>query len=274
MLCGRGGSGKSTVTAMMARYLAANGQKVLVMDADTSSRALSSLVGLKRPDHSLADELGGPEALSRKLGAYLSQGGDQDCRIHVDELPAACTSRRDCLALLEVGKAWPGGDDAGHILEELGRTVLSRLDDRNWWVLVDNEAGMDRYGSSHRCTDAFLFVSDGSAESLESAAFASRLFLEVEKPLLTLLNRVEPDGIEEAISRARRLGVTIDAVIPPASCVLESAAEGRPVPLKGEAALVIGQVLSRLAAMVSPSGRVQVRPRLSEKRLHPTRVGV
>jgi CO dehydrogenase maturation factor len=261
MLCGRGGSGKSTVTAMMARYLAANGQKVLVMDADTSSRALSSLVGLRRPERSLADELGGPEALTRKLGAYLAPSGEKGGRIHVDELPASCTSRRDCLALLEVGKAWPGGDDAGQILEELGRNVLSRLDDRNWWVLVDNEAGVNLYGSSHRCTDAFLFVSDGSLESLESAAFATRLFLEVEKPLLTLLNRVEPGSAEEIGRRAKRLGVSIDAVIPPQPCVLEAVAEGRPVPLKGAAATVIGQVLSRLESVLNPSGKVQVRRR-------------
>lgn len=261
MLCGHGGSGKSTVTAMMARYLAANGQKVLVMDADTSSRALSSLVGLRRPERSLSDELGGPEALTRKLGAYLAPCGEQKCRIHVDELPAACTSRRDCLALLEVGKAWPGGEDAGHILDELGRTVLSRLDDRNWWVLVDNEAGMDRYGSCHRCTDAFLFVSDGSLESLESAAFATRLFLEVEKPLLTLLNRVEPGSVDEIGLRAKRLGVSIDGIIPPEPGVPEAVAEGRPVPLKGAAATVIGQVLSRLESALNPSGRVQVRRR-------------
>lgn len=261
MLCGQVGSGKSTFTAMMARYLAANGQNVLVMDADTSSRALSGLVGLRRPERSLADELGGPEALTRKLGAYISPCETRDCRIHVDELPAACTSRRDCLALLEVGKAWPGGEDAGHILDELGRTVLSRLDDRNWWVLVDNEAGMDRYGSCHRCTDAFLFVSDGSSGSLESAAFATRLFLEVEKPLLTVLNRVEPDGVAEATARARRLGVSIDAVLPHEPSVRDAVAEGRPVPLKGEAGAVIGQVLSRLESALNPSGRVQVRRR-------------
>ncbi len=262
MLCGRGGSGKSTVTAMMARYLAANGQNVLVMDSDTSSRSLSGMVGLKRPERSLADELGGPEALTRKLGAYLAPSVSQESRrIHVDELPAACTSRRDCLALLEVGKAWPGGEEAGDILEELGRTLLSRLDDRNWWVLVDNEAGMDRYGTSHRLTDAFLFVSDGSVESLESAAFATRLFLEVEKPLLVLLNGVAPEKKEEATSMARRLGVSIDAVLLPDAAVREASREGRPVPLKGEAAAVIGQVLLRLESVLNPTGRAQVRRR-------------
>lgn len=261
MLCGRGGSGKSTVTAMMARYLAANGRNVLVMDADTSSRALAGLVGLKRPERSLADELGGPDALTRKLGAYLSPGSANESRIHVEELPAACTSRRDCLALLEVGKAWPGGEDAGHILEELGRTVLSRLDDRNWWVLVDNEAGMDRYGASHRCTDAFLFVSDGSVESLESASFATRLFLEVEKPLLVLLNRVEPGGVEEALARARRLGVSVEAVMPAEGRLMEAVADGRPVPLNGESAQVIVRLLGRLESSARSSPGVQVRRR-------------
>jgi len=262
MLCGRGGSGKSTVTAMIARYLAANGRKVLVMDSDTSGRTLAGLLGLRRPQRSLADELGGPDALTRKVGAYLDPCEEKECRIHVDELPASCTSRRDCLALLEVGKAWPGGDEAGHILEELGRTVLGRLDDRGWWVLVDNEAGMDRFGASHRCTDVFLFVSDGSAESLESAAFATRLFLEVEKPLLTVLNRVEENAVEGVASRARRLGVSIDAVIPPEPAFPEALENGRPVPLKGHAAAVVAQVFGRLETAASRLGGPQVRRRL------------
>ncbi len=261
MLCGRGGSGKSTVTAMMGRYLAANGQNVLVVDADASNRGLAGLVGLRRPERSLADELGGPEALTRKLGAYLGPSNSPTVRIHVDELPAACTSRRDCLALLEVGKAWPGGEDAGHILEELGRNVLSRLDDRNWWVLVDNEAGMDRYGASHRLTDAFLFVSDGSEESLESAAFAARLFLEVEKPLLTLLNKVAPASENAVLERAKRLGITVEAVIPQEPGLREAAEEGRPVPLKGQAAAAVGKILSRLETVLNPSGKVRVRHR-------------
>jgi CO dehydrogenase maturation factor len=261
MLCGRGGSGKSTVTALMGRYLAANGQNVLIVDADASNRGLAGLVGLKRPDRSLADELGGPEALTRKLGAYLGPSDAPAARIHVDELPAACTTRRDCLALLEVGKAWPGGDDAGHILEELGRHVLSRLDDRNWWVLVDNEAGMDRYGASHRSADAFLFVSDGSQASLESAAFATRLFLEVEKPLLTLLNQIGPVEEEAAALMAKRLGIRIDAVIPTDGGVKEAAERGLPVPLKGAAAAAIGKILVRLETVLNPSGKVRVRPR-------------
>lgn len=262
MLCGRGGSGKSTITAMMARYLAANGRNVLVMDADTSSRALSSLVGLRRPPRSLADELGGGEVLSRKLGAYLSAGESRDLRIHIESLPESCTSRRDCLALLEVGKAWPGGEGAADILEELGRTILGRLDDRNWWVLVDNEAGMDRYGASHRCSDAFLFVSDGSEESLESASFATRLFLEVEKPLLTLLNGVAPGRVTEVTARARRLGVTIDAVMPATPEVREAASQGRPVPVKQEAAVVLGQVLGSLMSSRFGAGGAHARRRI------------
>lgn len=261
MLCGRGGSGKSTVTAMLARYLAANGQNVLVVDSDATSRGLAARVGLKRPERSLADELGGPEALTRKLGAYLGASNAPGLRIHVDELPAACTSRRDCMALLEVGKSWPGGDDAGHILEELGRHVLGRLDDRNWWVLVDNEAGMDRYGASHRSSDAFLFVADGSQASLESAAFAARLFLEVEKPLLTLLNQVEPAAEEAIVQRARFLGVTVDGIIPSDPALREAAEKGHPVPLHGEAAGAIRKILFRLEEVLNPSGRIRVRPR-------------
>ena len=83
----------------------------------------------------------------------------------------------------------------------------------------------------------------------------------MEKPLLTVLNRVENDAVEGVASRARRLGVSIDAVIPPEPSVVEALENERPVPLKGQGAAVVGQILDRLETAACRRRGAQVRSR-------------
>ena len=40
LICGKGGSGKSTVSALLARELSKNGDRVLVVDTDESNFGL------------------------------------------------------------------------------------------------------------------------------------------------------------------------------------------------------------------------------------------
>ena len=49
VICGKGGSGKSTVSALMAREMATRGNKVLVVDTDESNFGLYKQLGLSSP---------------------------------------------------------------------------------------------------------------------------------------------------------------------------------------------------------------------------------
>lgn len=57
VICGKGGSGKSTVSALMTRELAARGEKVLVVDTDESNFGLYKQLGLPQP-RDFMDSLG------------------------------------------------------------------------------------------------------------------------------------------------------------------------------------------------------------------------
>ena len=50
ILCGKGGCGKSTVSALLARAWAARGYQVLVIDADESNFGLHKQLGLNLPE--------------------------------------------------------------------------------------------------------------------------------------------------------------------------------------------------------------------------------
>jgi len=45
VICGKGGSGKSTVSALIAREMASRGEKVLVVDTDESNFGLVQAAG-------------------------------------------------------------------------------------------------------------------------------------------------------------------------------------------------------------------------------------
>lgn len=62
VVCGKGGSGKSTVSALMAREMAARGEKVLVVDTDESNFGLYKQLGLPQP-RDFMESFGGKRGL-------------------------------------------------------------------------------------------------------------------------------------------------------------------------------------------------------------------
>ncbi len=49
VICGKGGSGKSTVSALIAQEIASRGEMVLVVDTDESNFGLYKQLGLPQP---------------------------------------------------------------------------------------------------------------------------------------------------------------------------------------------------------------------------------
>ena len=64
MISGKGGSGKSTLSALLARALHQRGFNVLLVDADESNLGVQRLVGINSPE-SLMNRLGGKKAFKQ-----------------------------------------------------------------------------------------------------------------------------------------------------------------------------------------------------------------
>jgi len=67
---GKGGSGKSTLSVLMARSLARLGYRVLLVDGDESNVGLESLLGTPSPVH-LLEYLGGKKGFKEKLNQQM-----------------------------------------------------------------------------------------------------------------------------------------------------------------------------------------------------------
>ncbi len=66
LICGKGGAGKSTIVALLAKEMDERGKKVLVIDSDESNFALHKLLGMDRP-RDFMDYFGGKKVLFERV---------------------------------------------------------------------------------------------------------------------------------------------------------------------------------------------------------------
>jgi CO dehydrogenase maturation factor len=62
LICGKGGTGKSTLTALLGREMACRGKRVLIVDSDESNFGLPALLGMDKP-RDFMEYLGGKKVL-------------------------------------------------------------------------------------------------------------------------------------------------------------------------------------------------------------------
>ena len=101
MVCGKGGSGKSTVTALMAKEYERQGKRVLVIDCDESNYGLHQQLGMEFPKD-FTDYVGGKQKIM-----MLSANGPMnmpplfDRRISFEDIPAEYLLRQTGLTPLQ-----------------------------------------------------------------------------------------------------------------------------------------------------------------------------
>jgi CO dehydrogenase maturation factor len=66
-VCGKGGSGKSTLVALLAHEISNHGYEALVVDSDESNTGLYKMLGFENPPVSLMEMLGGKTSLKGKM---------------------------------------------------------------------------------------------------------------------------------------------------------------------------------------------------------------
>jgi CO dehydrogenase maturation factor len=66
VVCGKGGSGKSTIATLLAKSMANSGYKVLVIDSDESNYGLHRQLGMKLPEDFI-NYFGGKKAMIERM---------------------------------------------------------------------------------------------------------------------------------------------------------------------------------------------------------------
>lgn len=230
MIMGKGGSGKSTVAALLAKAYAESGKKVLLVDADESNFGLGLLLGAKsgRP---LMDFLGGRPGVREKLKAAgdLNPVPMFSAKIVTDQIPGECLTSSDGVRLVSVGKIRDFGEGCACMVGVLAKKLLGNLaiaDDEV--VIVDSEAGVEHFGRGVDAeADLLLGVLDPTRESLLMATAMDAMAKKINKDLFFVLNKAEP--MVQKIFTEKLPEESIAAKIAPVPALAMDALEGRPL---------------------------------------------
>lgn len=203
---GKGGSGKSTLSVLMAGAFHKMGRRVLLVDGDESNIGLERLAGVAGPVH-LLDHLGGKKGFKGMLNQAMMTGnpaglfaGTQT----LDDLPAECVAQGpDGPALLAIGKIHHFGEGCACPMGVLSKKFLAGLRTcENEVVIMDAEAGVEHFGRgvAGEC-DLLLGVVDPTAESFLLAEKMARMAGDAKKPIRFVLNKVEPEILDYMAGR-------------------------------------------------------------------------
>lgn len=231
-ITGKGGVGKTTLTALLAQSYADAGRQVLAVDADPSpclAGALGFPAELRAQLRPIAEM---DELIEERTGAKPGTlGGFFTLNPRVDDIPERFSVLHRGVRLLEMGSVDVGGSGCicpeSAMLKTLFTHLLFRNDDI---LLLDMYAGVEHLGrATVDFVDAMLIVAEPTRRSLGTAAQIKKLandiglqrlylvgnkvrndeeakFLEAETPDIPLLGYLPADL---KVQEADRLGIPV-----------------------------------------------------------------
>lgn len=187
LVSGKGGTGKTTLSALLVRYLLSHNKgSVLAIDADPSTN-LASLLGAN-PQQTVVSMV---DEISRDINA-LPAGMTRERYVEY-QLQEALSEHKD-FDLLAMGR--PEGPGCYCYINNLLRGLIDKLTRAYSFVVIDNQAGMEHLSRrTTRRADLLIIVSDYTLSGIRSAkkifSLAKELEIKFNKSAL-LVNRVPP----------------------------------------------------------------------------------
>lgn len=194
-VCGKGGSGKSTIVALLANEALLGGHRVLVVDSDESNAGLFRMLGFAGPPLPLLDFVGGREGLKQKMGEPNIFGLAQ---ITTADIPEKYILSRNGLKLVAVGKIMHALEGCACPMGALNREFLKKLTlDKDEIAIVDMEAGIEHFGRGvDMGIDSVLIVVEPPLESINVGQRVYEMAVEVGiRNILAVLNKVPSEQV-------------------------------------------------------------------------------
>ncbi len=234
-VCGKGGSGKSTVVALLANSLRDRGFRVLVVDSDESNPGLYRMLGLEKRPKPLLELVGG----KKKVFQAFSEDSDfpksilAQEQVRTSDLPPQYVVEKDRISLVCIGKILQSLEGCACPMGALSREFLKRLSlQENEVALVDMEAGIVHFGRGVQTSvDAVLAVTEPSLDSVELTDKINALATEVEmKGTWAILNKVPSEEIAVRLrEELEERDIPVIGSIGYDPEVFQAGLEGRPV---------------------------------------------
>jgi CO dehydrogenase maturation factor len=175
-ISGKGGVGKTLISALLAREFASNGYSVLAIDADPDTN-LASALGFPHPeDITPVSEM--KELIEERTGSKAGQAGTLfKLNPKVDDIPENYAQKLNGIKLMVMGKVKRGGSGCYCAENTLLQALMAHLlVARNEVVILDMAAGIEHLGrATARAVDKFIIVVEPGRKSIETAQRIKKL---------------------------------------------------------------------------------------------------
>ncbi|MBU1140790.1 MAG: AAA family ATPase [Proteobacteria bacterium] len=239
-MAGKGGTGKTTISALLTRYLLKKKKTpFLLVDADSNAN-LNELLGL---DVGLT--LGRiRQELKSELPPNITRDQFMEMKIH------QALIEETGFDLLVMGQ--PDGPGCYCAANQYLAMTMDKLASNYKYIIVDNEAGMEHLSRMNlRSIDYLLVTSDPSARGILTAKRISEitapLGLEIKKQYL-LVNRAPqpvPAALQDKIDEAvRDSGMELGGIVPSSEALINQELSGESYLKLDDSADVIATVTS------------------------------
>jgi CO dehydrogenase maturation factor len=171
-ITGKGGVGKTTLSALLAHVFAERGQRVLAIDADPAT-GLAAACGVPAQEAAAITPVADMEDLIyERTGARKGEiGGFFKLNPRVDDIPDRFAVVQDGIRILTMGTVKAGGTGCLCPENALLRSLVTHLLLRRDEVLIlDMEAGIEHLGrGTAEAVDALIVVVEPGRRSLQTA---------------------------------------------------------------------------------------------------------
>lgn len=247
-MCGKGGVGKTSVSALMVKILAKNdGRKILAIDADPAV-GLATALGV--PVRKTVDDI--RKGLIQKIVKGESAGSKETLKL-LDYEVFEALEEREGFALLAIGR--PEDEGCFCKVNSLLKDLIGDLADKFDIVLIDGEAGIEQINRRvMKTVDHLVIVSDTSAKGLGVANTIAQVANEKKAVDFTsmglVLNRVRNQAEVDDIRG--RTGLDIYGWIPEDDTIRDFDFKGRSlteIPDTSQTLGVIENILTKIRVM-------------------------
>ncbi|NHW23470.1 MAG: AAA family ATPase [Archaeoglobales archaeon] len=220
---GKGGTGKTLVSALLIHFISKKSNKVLAVDAD--------------PDSNLADALGVEvEKTLGEIRELFQTSRDEMGTMNKEQWLEGKIYEAICECkgydLLVMGR--PEGEGCYCFANSLLRGVLKKLTRHYEYVVIDSEAGLEHFSrKTIDSADYVLIVTDMSKKGLATAKRIKELTKELKlnfKDIMLIANRIANEAAEQRIKKfADEEGIKLLEILPYDEKVVELDLKGIPI---------------------------------------------
>jgi CO dehydrogenase maturation factor len=211
---GKGGVGKTTLSAMLAVVWHLKGKSVIAIDADPDANLASALgLPLERSPVFLAEMR---DLIRQRTGAKDAFGGYFQLNPKVDDIPVEYSQRIGNVRLLALGGVKSGGAGCICPASALIKALLTHLTLASDEALImDMDAGIEHLGrATTQSMDALLVVVDENPWSVQTALRVRALARDIGiKNLFSVVNRVNENTDLAALELSLQ-GIPIAGALP------------------------------------------------------------